>query len=267
MSPYTFLRAIGPGTVECCLRVAITSSSRWTLRGKPNCLYQHQYSQVVMKPSPSNIQELCTLSRLEKLGINWNTISVSLNNWENPSTGSAGLGWEVCWTVRKSPVHLLPTSWWFGNWSAVTSGGHLRLGTFGFLHPRSRFCLWYWVAPGVKYGEIFLLNQNMNIKNTALKFLTKICFWKLLKNLKKKQTCLNWALFTQSLWLRFEMFAYLSTCLTLWCCIRYRTCRLHCLQSCTSGSVSKPSSQNARNSGYPLLSTKPRAKLLAEEEE
>ena len=40
-------------------------------------------------------------------------------------------------------------------------------------------------------------NQNMNTQNTALKFLTKICFLKTSKNLKKKQDVLwNWALFT-----------------------------------------------------------------------
>ena len=35
MSPYTFLRAIGPEPMECGLCRAITPSSRWTLRGKP----------------------------------------------------------------------------------------------------------------------------------------------------------------------------------------------------------------------------------------
>ena len=49
-----------------------------------------------MKPSPSNIQELY-LESLEKLGINplEHDIRFVEDNWENPSTGSAGLGWEV----------------------------------------------------------------------------------------------------------------------------------------------------------------------------
>ena len=49
-----------------------------------------------MKPSPSNIQELY-LQSLELLGINplEHDIRFVEDNWENPSTGSAGLGWEV----------------------------------------------------------------------------------------------------------------------------------------------------------------------------
>ena len=96
MSPYTFLRAIGPEPWNA----AYVEPSRRPADGRygenPNRLYQHHQFQVVMKPSPSNIQELY-LESLENWGsILWNTIFVSLkDNWENPSTGSAGLGWEV----------------------------------------------------------------------------------------------------------------------------------------------------------------------------
>ena len=96
MSPYTFLRAIGPEPWNA----AYVEPSRRPADGRygenPNRLYQHHQFQVVMKPSPSNIQELY-LESLEKLGINplEHDIRFVEDNWENPSTGSAGLGWEV----------------------------------------------------------------------------------------------------------------------------------------------------------------------------
>ena len=69
MSPYTFLRAIGPEPWNA----AYVEPSRRPADGRygenPNRLYQHHQFQVVMKPSPSNIQELY-LESLEKLGIN-----------------------------------------------------------------------------------------------------------------------------------------------------------------------------------------------------
>lgn len=78
MSPYTFLRAIGPEPWNA----AYVEPSRRPADGRygenPNRLYQHHQFQVVMKPSPSNIQELY-LESLENWGlILWNTISVSL---------------------------------------------------------------------------------------------------------------------------------------------------------------------------------------------
>ena len=96
MSPYTFLRAIGPEPWNA----AYVEPSRRPADGRygenPNRLYQHHQFQVVMKPSPSNIQELY-LASLEKLGINplEHDIRFVEDNWENPSLGCAGLGWEV----------------------------------------------------------------------------------------------------------------------------------------------------------------------------
>ena len=78
MSPYTFLRAIGPEPWNA----AYVEPSRRPADGRygenPNRLYQHHQFQVVMKPSPSNIQELY-LESLENWGsILWNTIFVLL---------------------------------------------------------------------------------------------------------------------------------------------------------------------------------------------
>ena len=96
MSPYTFLRAIGPEPWNA----AYVEPSRRPADGRygenPNRLFQQHQFQVVMKPSPENIQELY-LGSLEALGINplEHDIRFVEDNWENPSLGCAGLGWEV----------------------------------------------------------------------------------------------------------------------------------------------------------------------------
>ena len=96
MSPYTFLRAIGPEPWNA----AYVEPSRRPADGRygenPNRLFQHHQFQVVMTPSPENIQELY-LGSLEALGINplEHDIRFVEDNWENPSLGCAGLGWEV----------------------------------------------------------------------------------------------------------------------------------------------------------------------------
>ena len=96
MSPYTFLRAIGPEPWN----VAYVEPSRRPADGRygdnPNRLYQHHQLQVLMKPSPSNIQELY-LDSLRALGIEPKEHDIRFveDNWENPSMGCAGVGWEV----------------------------------------------------------------------------------------------------------------------------------------------------------------------------
>ncbi|WP_018658828.1 glycine--tRNA ligase subunit alpha [Allofustis seminis] len=96
MSPYTFLRSLGPEPWNA----AYVEPSRRPADGRygqnPNRLYQHHQFQLVMKPSPMEIQDLY-LKSLEVLGINPldHDIRFVEDNWENPSLGCAGLGWEV----------------------------------------------------------------------------------------------------------------------------------------------------------------------------
>lgn len=96
MSPYTFLRAIGPEPWNA----AYVEPSRRPADGRygenPNRLFQHHQFQVIMKPSPRNIQEYY-LDSLRELGIEplEHDIRFVEDNWENPSMGCAGVGWEV----------------------------------------------------------------------------------------------------------------------------------------------------------------------------
>lgn len=96
MSPMTLLRSLGPEPWN----VAYVEPSRRPADGRygdnPNRLYQHHQFQVIMKPSPDNIQELY-LGSLRKLGVDplVHDIRFVEDNWENPTLGAAGLGWEV----------------------------------------------------------------------------------------------------------------------------------------------------------------------------
>mgnify|MGYP000933290637 FL=1 len=96
MNPATFLRTIGPEPWN----VAYVEPSRRPDDGRygdnPNRLYQHHQFQVIMKPSPDNIQELY-LESLARLGIRAaeHDIRFVEDNWESPTLGAWGLGWEV----------------------------------------------------------------------------------------------------------------------------------------------------------------------------
>lgn len=96
MSPMTFLRAIGPEP----WRVAYVEPSRRPTDGRygenPNRLYQHHQFQVLLKPMPDDIQETY-LRSLQALGIDplHHDIRFVEDNWESPTLGAWGLGWEV----------------------------------------------------------------------------------------------------------------------------------------------------------------------------
>ena len=94
--PSTFLRAIGPepwfaAHVQPCRR---PTDGRYGDNPNRTQLF-HQY-QVVLKPSPSDIQALCIAS-LAAIGIEAqdNDIRFVEDNWESPTLGAWGLGWEV----------------------------------------------------------------------------------------------------------------------------------------------------------------------------
>ncbi|QBS36916.1 glycine--tRNA ligase subunit alpha [Thermaerobacter sp. FW80] len=96
MNPLTFFRALGPEP----WRVAYVEPSRRPADGRygenPNRLYQHWQYQVILKPSPPDVQELY-LGSLEALGIRPEEHDIRFveDNWEWPSGGAWGLGWEV----------------------------------------------------------------------------------------------------------------------------------------------------------------------------
>lgn len=92
----TFIRAIGPEPWSC----AYVQPSRRPTDGRygenPNRVQHFYQFQVVLKPSPDNIQQLY-LDSLAALGINEHVDDIRFveDNWESPTLGAWGLGWEV----------------------------------------------------------------------------------------------------------------------------------------------------------------------------
>jgi glycyl-tRNA synthetase alpha chain len=94
--PATFLRALGPEPWNA----AYVQPSRRPTDGRygenPNRLQHYYQYQVVMKPSPDNIVELY-FGSLKELGIDplLHDLRLVEDNWESPTLGAWGLGWEV----------------------------------------------------------------------------------------------------------------------------------------------------------------------------
>lgn len=96
MSPDTFLRVLGPKPVS----IAYAQPSRRPADGRygenPNRLYKHTQFQVILKPPPSDIQEVY-LASLQAIGIDLaeHDIKFEEDNWESPTLGAWGIGWQV----------------------------------------------------------------------------------------------------------------------------------------------------------------------------
>jgi glycyl-tRNA synthetase alpha chain len=96
MHPETFLRVLGPAAY----RVAYAQPSRRPADGRygenPNRLYKHTQFQVILKPSPADVQDLY-LESLGAIGIalKEHDIRFEEDNWESPTLGAWGIGWQV----------------------------------------------------------------------------------------------------------------------------------------------------------------------------
>jgi glycyl-tRNA synthetase alpha chain len=96
MNPATFLRVLGPEP----WKAAYVEPSRRPADGRygenPNRVQQHYQFQVIIKPSPENIQDLY-LTSLENIGIHRKEHDIRFmeGDWEAPTLGAWGLGWEV----------------------------------------------------------------------------------------------------------------------------------------------------------------------------
>ncbi len=96
MSPDTFLRVLGPKPIS----IAYAQPSRRPADGRygenPNRLYKHTQFQVILKPPPSDIQEVY-LASLEAIGIDLaeHDIKFEEDNWEWPVGSAWGMGWQV----------------------------------------------------------------------------------------------------------------------------------------------------------------------------
>ena len=94
--PGTFLRAIGPEPWQAAYPQPCRRPADGRYGDNPNRLQHYYQFQVVLKPSPADIQDLY-LQSLQQLGIDFLEHDVRFveDNWESPTLGAWGLGWEV----------------------------------------------------------------------------------------------------------------------------------------------------------------------------
>ena len=156
----TFLRALGPEP----WRAAYVQPSRRPKDGRygenPNRLFQHHQFQVVLKPSPSNILDLYlgSLAALE-LDAKANDVRFVEDDWENPTLGAWGLGWEV-W-LNGMEITQFTYFQQVGGLDCNPITGEITYGlerlSMCLQNVESVYDLAY--TPTITYGDVFLQNE------------------------------------------------------------------------------------------------------------
>ena len=175
--PATFLRSIGPEP----WKAAYVQSSRRPSDGRygenPNRLQHYYQFQVLLKPSPSNIQDLY-LDSLASIGIDLKMHDVRFveDNWESPTLGAWGLGWEV-W-LNGMEVSQFTYFQQVGGLSCKPVSGELTYGLERlamYLQGVESVYDLIWTE-GLTYGDIFHQNEveqskyNFEIADTEVLF-------------------------------------------------------------------------------------------------
>jgi glycyl-tRNA synthetase alpha chain len=173
----TFLRAIGPEP----WKAAYVQPSRRPKDGRygenPNRLQHYYQYQVVLKPSPAEIQDLY-LQSLKSLGINplEHDIRFVEDDWESPTLGAWGLGWEV-WLDGMEITQFT----YFQEVGSLPCKPVLGEITYGlerlamYLQGKESVYDLVW-APGVSYGDVYHQNEveqsryNFELANADLLF-------------------------------------------------------------------------------------------------
>ena len=160
--PATVLRALGKNSwnaayVQPCRR---PTDGRYGLN--PNRLQHYYQFQTVLKPSPDNIQELY-LDSLNHLGINSknNDIRFVEDDWESPTLGAWGLGWEVwCNGMEVSQFTYFQQ---VGGIDCFPITGELTYGLERlamYIQGVDNVYDLAWNSEGIKYGDVFLQNEK-----------------------------------------------------------------------------------------------------------
>ena len=174
----TFLRALGPEP----WRAAYVQPSRRPKDGRygenPNRLQHYYQYQVALKPSPPDIQELY-LKSLETLGIDLaaNDIRFVEDDWESPTLGAWGLGWEV-W-LNGMEVTQFTYFQQVGGLECKPVLGELTYGLERlamYLQGKESVFDLAWTDDGITYGDIYHQNEveqskyNFELANVEMLF-------------------------------------------------------------------------------------------------
>ena len=172
--PATTLRSLGPKP----WKAAYVQPSRRPTDGRygenPNRLQHYYQFQVIIKPSPKNIKKLY-LSSLNTIGINHNEHDIRFveDDWESPTLGAAGLGWEV-WCDGMEITQF--------TYFQQMAGFECKPVSVELTYGLERLCMFTqqkknvydltWNSEDVKYGDVFLQAEkefstyNFELANT-----------------------------------------------------------------------------------------------------
>ncbi len=157
----TFLRSIGTKPWNCAFAQPCRRPTDGRYGENPNRLGHYYQFQVLMKPSPPNIQDLYIQS-IEALGVDLSKHDLRFveDNWESPTLGAWGLGWEVwldgmeitqftyfqqCGGIELNPI------------SVELTYGLERIAMY--LQKVDHFKDIQWVE-GVSYGDVYMRNEK-----------------------------------------------------------------------------------------------------------
>ena len=165
MNPHTFLRALGPEPWKVCYVEPSRRPADGRYGENPNRLYQHHQMQILLKPTPSNIQDLY-LKCLEAIGIDPKKHDIRFveDNWESPTLGAWGLGWEV-W-LDGMEITQFTYFQQVGGINCALESGEITIGL-------ERICMYLqdvdnvydikW-SENLTYGDVFKLPEYENSK-------------------------------------------------------------------------------------------------------
>lgn len=177
MNPATFLKSLGPepwntAMIEPCRR---PTDARYG--ENPNRLGHYYQYQVILKPSPEDAQELY-LRSLEAIGVDLTKHDVRFveDNWESPTLGAAGVGWEV-WLDGMEITQF--------TYFQQVGGLEIKPVALELTYGLERLAMYLQNVDSVydlqwneklKYGEIFLQNEveqskyNFEVSNSEMLF-------------------------------------------------------------------------------------------------
>ena len=161
--PATVLRALGPDAWKAAYVQPCRRPTDGRYGENPNRLGHYYQYQVVLKPSPENLQELY-LGSLIEIGIDplKHDIRFVEDDWESPTLGAWGLGWEVwCDGMEVTQFTYFQQVGGF-ECRPVDGRADLRARAARHVHPGRRQCLRLAFNDAVAstYGDVFLENER-----------------------------------------------------------------------------------------------------------
>ena len=163
--PSTFLRALGPEPWHAVYAQPCRRPTDGRYGENPNRLQHYFELQVILKPSPDEIQDLY-IESLASIGVhrNKNDIKFIDDNWESPSLGAAGVGWEV-W-LNGMEISQFTYFQQIGGLDCNPVTGELTYGLERIAMHLQEVDNLYAVKWNneISYGEIYLQNEEENSK-------------------------------------------------------------------------------------------------------